>query len=42
LAQPEQLLCIRVGHSPNSAAPWYLHDQEEMDALLEKLLALRN
>jgi trehalose 6-phosphate phosphatase len=41
LAQPEWLLCIRVGHSQNSAAPWYLRDQREMDSLLEKLVALR-
>jgi trehalose 6-phosphate phosphatase len=42
LAQPEWLLCIRVGHTQNTAAPWYLRNQQEMDALLEQLLTLRH
>ncbi|MBK9258484.1 MAG: trehalose-phosphatase [Polyangiaceae bacterium] len=41
LDQPGRLLCIRVGNSRKSAAPWYLRDQQEMDLLLEKLVELR-
>ena len=37
----QRLLGIRVGHSVDSAAPWYLHDQYEIDALLERLVSLR-
>jgi trehalose 6-phosphate phosphatase len=36
------LTTIRVGHQPSSAAQYYLRDQEEVDALLEILIALRN
>lgn len=39
--ESHRFLCIRVGDSPSSAAPWYLRDQDEMDALLERLVALR-
>ena len=41
LDQPGRLLCIRVGHSRKSAAPWYLRNQQEMDLLLETLMELR-
>lgn len=41
LDQPGRLLCIRVGHSRKSAAPWYLRNQLEMDFLLETLVELR-
>lgn len=41
LDQPGRLLCIRVGHSRRSAAPWYLRDQREIDLLLETLVELR-
>lgn len=42
LDQPGRLLCIRVGHSRRSAAPWCLRDQREMDILLETLVELRS
>jgi trehalose 6-phosphate phosphatase len=42
LDQPGRLLSIRVGRSQKSAAPYYLHDQREMDALLRRLVAFRN
>ena len=41
LGRPEQLLSIRVGRSRSSAAGYYLRDQGEIDALLVRLLALR-
>jgi len=41
LDQPGRLLCIRVGHSRRSAAPWCLRDQREIDLLLETLVELR-
>lgn len=41
LDQPGRLLCIRVGFSRKSAAPWYLRNQQEMDLLLETLVDLR-
>ncbi len=42
LDQPGRLLCIRVGQSRRSAAPWCLRDQREMDFLLETLVELRS
>lgn len=41
LDEPGRLLCIRIGHSRRSAAPWYLRDQREIDLLLETLVDLR-
>ena len=41
LDQPGRLLCIRVGQSRKSAAPWFLRDQREIDMLLKKLVELR-
>lgn len=41
LDQPGRLLCIRVGVSRKSAAPWCLRDQQEIDSLLETLVELR-
>lgn len=41
LDQPGRLLCIRVGHSRRSAAPWCLRDQREIDLLLDTLVDLR-
>lgn len=41
LDQPGRLLCIRVGHSRKSAAPWYVRNQIEVDLLLETLADLR-
>jgi trehalose 6-phosphate phosphatase len=41
LDQPGRLLCIRVGSSRKSAAPWFLRDQREIDLLLEKLVEWR-
>lgn len=38
IARPEQVLTIRVGRLDASAARWYLHGQEEIDALLASLL----
>jgi trehalose 6-phosphate phosphatase len=32
---------IRVGESADSAAPWFVRDQGEVDALLEAILAAR-
>jgi trehalose 6-phosphate phosphatase len=34
----ESLLCVRVGRDRGSAAPWYVRDQREMDALLRVLV----
>lgn len=39
--QPGRLLCIRVGASQSSAAPYYLRSQREIDGLLAKLVGLR-
>jgi trehalose 6-phosphate phosphatase len=39
LDQPGRLLSIRVGESKDSAAPYYIRDQQEMDVLLEALVA---
>lgn len=41
LDQPGRLLTVRVGHSKNSAARYFLRDQREIDQLLAKLIALR-
>lgn len=41
LDQPGRLLCIRVGQSRKTAAPWYLRAQWEIDLLLETLVDLR-
>lgn len=37
LKRPDQILTIRVGEAQTSAADYFLHDQEEMDALLSTL-----
>lgn len=39
--QPGRLLSIRVGHSRSSAAPYYLRNQHEVDALLGALSEAR-
>lgn len=39
--QPGRLLSVRVGASRASAAPYFLRDQREVDALLARLVALR-
>jgi len=36
------LLAVRVGHKPRSLAPYYLPSQDDVDALLAKLLDLRS
>ncbi|MFM2420090.1 MAG: hypothetical protein RL385_4813 [Pseudomonadota bacterium] len=41
LDQPGRLLTVRVGDSRSSAAAYFLRDQNEMDRLLAKLIALR-
>jgi len=41
LDQPGQLLGIRVGRTRRSAAPYFLRDQREIDALLAALRKLR-
>lgn len=41
LDQPGRLLTVRVGESRSSAAAYFLRDQNEMDRLLGKLIALR-
>lgn len=38
---PETVLSIRVGESASSRARYFVHDQHEMDGLLERLLSLR-
>jgi trehalose 6-phosphate phosphatase len=40
-ASPERLMGIRVGESPASAAAWFLREQDEVDTLLEAILAAR-
>jgi trehalose 6-phosphate phosphatase len=40
LARPG-LLSVRVGRARRSAAAWYLRDQRAIDALLDRLIALR-
>lgn len=42
LDQPGRLLSIRVGRSLKSAAPYYLRDQREVDALLRRLITFRS
>ena len=42
LDQPGRLVSVRVGRSRTSAASYFLRDQREMDALLERLVALRS
>ena len=41
LDQPGRLLSIRVGRSSESAAPFYVEDQRQVDDLMEALLAER-
>jgi trehalose 6-phosphate phosphatase len=41
LDQPGRLFTVRVGSSKASAANYFLRDQREIDALLEKLVQLR-
>jgi trehalose 6-phosphate phosphatase len=41
LDQPGELLCIRVGLSQRSQAPYYLQGQAEVDRLLETLISIR-
>ena len=41
LDQPGRLFTVRVGRSRTSAARYYLRQQQEIDALLEHLVALR-
>jgi trehalose 6-phosphate phosphatase len=41
LDRPGWLLGVRVGRSRQSAAPYFLRDQREVDALLSRLCALR-
>lgn len=41
LDEPGRLLSIRIGHSRSSAAPFYLHNQAEIDILLRMLVDLR-
>lgn len=38
IARPERMLTVRVGPQPGSAAAWYLRDQQDIDALLRRLL----
>lgn len=42
LDQPGRLLGVRVGRSQRSAAPYYLRDQQQIDALLRVLVELRS
>ena len=41
LKQPGRLLCVRIGRSQDSSAPYYLRNQLEIDALLRTLIELR-
>ncbi len=41
LDQPGRLFTVRIGRSRTSAARYYLRQQQEIDALLEHLVALR-
>jgi trehalose 6-phosphate phosphatase len=41
IAQPGQLLAMRVGRAMASAARFYLRDQREIDRLLERVVQLR-
>jgi trehalose 6-phosphate phosphatase len=40
MADPERLLPVRIGRSQSSAAPYYLRDQRELDALLRCVVQL--
>ncbi len=40
LDQPGRLLAVRVGESNTSGAAYFLHDQNEIDELLSRLVAL--
>jgi trehalose 6-phosphate phosphatase len=40
-ADPRVVTSVRVGRTRHSAAQWYLRDQGEIDALLQRLLVLR-
>jgi trehalose 6-phosphate phosphatase len=42
LDQPGRLLCIRIGRSLKSAAPYYLRNQREIDGFLRRLIAFRS
>jgi trehalose 6-phosphate phosphatase len=41
LDQPGRLLCVRIGASATSAAPYFLKNQLEVDRLLSALVAFR-
>jgi trehalose 6-phosphate phosphatase len=41
LDQPGRLLCVRVGASKRSRAPYFVTDQPAVDRLLSRLIALR-
>jgi trehalose 6-phosphate phosphatase len=41
LGQPGRLLTVRVGESGASAAAYFVRDQQEVDGLLSRLIALR-
>jgi trehalose 6-phosphate phosphatase len=41
LDRPGRLLGVRVGRAPASQASYYLRDQREIDALLDRLIVLR-
>jgi trehalose 6-phosphate phosphatase len=41
LAASSEVLAIRVGPDPASAAPFFVRDQDEVDVLLARLIALR-
>ena len=41
LDQPGRLFTVRIGRSKTSAARYYLRQQQEIDTLLEHLVALR-
>ena len=41
LDQPGRLFTVRIGRSRTSAARYYLRQQQEIDSLLEHLVALR-
>ncbi len=41
LAQPERVVTLRIGESQDSAATYFLRDQQELDRLLAELVTLR-
>lgn len=41
LDQPGRLLSVRIGRTGQTKAPYYLHDQADIDRLLDRLIALR-